>query len=273
MRKTKVAVERRAEQFADKVVTRFWYERPAENNPYITAQALCHGYDLQELMAKCSYWEFIYLLFTGERPKQEQETLLQQLAIALANPGPRHPATRAAMTAAVSRTDPNHILPIGLNVLGGAHQGGAQVSKSMRFLRRHLRRDPVEAAQSCVEALDAGADEGSVAPGFGTCFAGIDMLAQRCAEALAAAPGAGPALAWGKRFAVALNSSRTAGWLMPGVAAATLLDLGFHPKWGAGFYQMLSAPGLLAHGMEMTGKPLTAMPFITDDRYHIDEST
>ena len=60
------------------------------------------------------------------------------------------------------------------------------------------------------------------------------------------------------------------GWLSVGVAAAVFADLGFHPRYGAGLFQLLSAPGLLAHGMEQANKPITAMPFVSDNAYVID---
>jgi citrate synthase len=33
---------------------------------------------------------------------------------------------------------------------------------------------------------------------------------------------------------------------------------------------LLSAPGLVAHGLEMANKPITAMPFVKDENYVIE---
>ena len=38
---------------------------------------------------------------------------------------------------------------------------------------------------------------------------------------------------------------------------------------GRSLFQLLAAPGLLAHGLEMANKPLSAMPFVSDDNYHL----
>jgi len=264
-------VERRAGQFAERVECGFWLERPAPDNPYVAAAAYCHGYDLRELLAKCSYWEYLYLLFTGRRCSPAQHGLLEQLGIALANPGPRHPATRAAISAAVSKADPVHILPLGLNVLGGAHLGAAEAGAAMMFVRRHLRRDPREEAGRRVVAVEVVDGDLHPAPGFGTRYRGIDRVAVDLGRALAQSPGAGAALAWAATFAAELQRRDCGGWLLPGVAAAALLDLGFHPKTGPGLFQWLSAPGLLAHAFEMSNQPLTALPFIDDSRYFIDD--
>lgn len=264
-------VERRAEHFAERVECGFWLERPAPDNPYVAAEAHCHGYDLRELLARCSYWEYLYLLFTGRRCNADQHGLLEKLGIALANPGPRHPAVRAAITASVSRADPVHILPLGLNVLGGAHLGAAEAGAAMTFIRRHLRHDPLEEAGRAVDAAQAAGGDLRPAPGFGTRYRGIDLVAADLGRALVQLPGAGEALAWAGAYAAELQRLDRGGWLMPGVAAAALLDLGFHPRTGPGLFQWLSAPGLLAHAFEMSGKPLTAVPFIDDSRYFIDD--
>ena len=118
-----------------------------------------------------------------------------------------------------------------------------------------------------------GVAEGDVrpAPGFGTRYQGIDLVAVDLGRALAQSPGAGEALTWAAAFAAELQRRDRGGWLMPGVAAAALLDLGFHPKTGPGLFQWLCAPGLLAHAFEMSNKPLTALPFIDDSRYIIDD--
>ena len=54
-----------------------------------------------------------------------------------------------------------------------------------------------------------------------------------------------------------------------GIAAAVFTDLGFSPRAGAGLFQLLGAPGLLAHGAELANKPVTAMPFVKDENYAI----
>lgn len=61
------------------------------------------------------------------------------------------------------------------------------------------------------------------------------------------------------------------GWLATGVAAAAFCDLGFMPRAAAGLFQLLCAPGLLAHGVELANKPVTALPWISDDDYVIED--
>lgn len=265
-------VRDRGAVFAERPVTRIWQELPDPDNPYLVAEARCHGYALDALMVRCSYSDVLFLLLRGELPTPEQAALWQALAMGLINPGPRHPATRAAMNSGVSRTLTPHILPIALAVLGGEHQGVALVEEAIRFLRRESRQDPVATASRLLAAHPPGdptLSEWPGAPGFGRLFGGIDPQAARLAARLLALPGAGVCLRWGQALATALVPDRL-GWLLAGVTAAALADLGFPPRHGPGVMQLLQAPGLLAHGLEMANKPLTAMPFAPDRDYVLE---
>ncbi len=264
-------VERRQVKYASRTPTRIWQEEPTADNPYLPARCRCHGYDLFELMAKRRFADVLFLLFNGELPTADQADLLEALMIACINPGPRHPATRAAMNAGVGKTYAVHILPIALSVMGGQHLGGGEVEETMRFLRRSLRRDAAACAQELLaEAKRPAEGDWHIAPGFGSRFGGIDPLPNQMAGLFHQQPASGAALAWGAAFAEAL-APHNLGWLLPGVAAAVLCDLGFHPRAGSGLFQIFTAPGLLAHGLELANKPITAMPFLDKEHYVIDE--
>ncbi len=264
-------VERRQATYASRTPTRIWQEEPVPDNPYLAARCRCHGYDLLELMAKRRFADVLFLLFSGELPTTEQADLLETLMIACINPGPRHPATRAAMNAGVGKTYAVHILPIALSVMGGDHLGGREVERAMRFLRRSLRRDPADCAQELLDTKERPAEgDWHIAPGFGSRFGGIDPLPGQMADLFRQKPASGAALAWGAAFAAALAPHHL-GWLLPGVVAAVLCDLSFHPRTGSGLLQIFTAPGLLAHGLELANKPITFMPFLDEEHYVIAE--
>jgi citrate synthase len=192
---------------------------------------------------------------------------LERLMIALINPGPRHAATRAAMNAGIGRTATAHILPIALSVQGGAHLGGAEVEAAMRFIAANQSLEPA-AVLTAHPAPESPGDKRPF-PGFGSLYGGIDPLAARFAAHLARLPGAGGSLAWGNAVAEQLREEGM-GWLLPGLAAAVFCDLGFPARAGAGLFQLLTAPGLLAHGLEMATRPITAMPFLDAEHYVIE---
>lgn len=265
-------VRSRNEPFVARVATRIWCEQPSADNPYIATHALCHGYDLFELMEKRSFIDVFYLLFRGELPGKAEAQLLQTLMIALINPGPRHPATRAAMNVGVGKTDPVHILPIASAILGGEFQGGGEIEKAMRFLRKQQNSDPRVFAQSLLQKnnlAQADTDDESSLPGFGRHYGGVNLLANNIAARLMELEGAGAALCWGHQLAEQLEP-KGIGWFTTGIAAAVFADLGFQPRAGGCLFQLLSAPGLVAHGLELANKPITAMPFVSDENYVIE---
>lgn len=269
----RVKVQSRNEPFSTRAATRIWAEQPSSDNPYIAASALCHGYDLFELMDKRSFVDVFYLLFRGDLPSAAEAQLLQSLMIALINPGPRHPATRAAMNVGVGKTNPMHILPIASAVLGGEFQGGGEVENAMRFLRKYQKTNPsdLQTLAPDEDVSDQSGDEAptSPTPGFGKRHGGIDLMAAGIAARLVKLDAAGKALKWGDDFAKTLAPSGS-GWFITGVAAAVFADLGFQPKAGGALFQLIGAPGLVAHGLEVANKPITAMPYVSDANYTIE---
>jgi citrate synthase len=264
-------VRSRNEPFVERTATRIWNEQASDDNPYIATHALCHGYDLFELMDKRSFVDVFYLLFRGELPSKTEAQLLQSLMIALINPGPRHPATRAAMNVGVGKTDPVHILPIASAVLGGDYLGGGAIESCMRFLRKQQNTHPqdfVRDIQLQYPSLQ-DVDLEQVAPGFGRRHGGIDLLTKNIAERLLQLEGSGKALKWGAELS-ALLEPEGFGWQTTGLAAAVFADLGFHPRAGGSLFQLMGAPGLVAHGLELSNKPITAMPFVSDENYVIE---
>lgn len=262
------SVRKRDEVFSTRTATKLWQEIPADENPYLAEQCRCHGYDIIELATKRSFMDVLFLLFQGELPSPEQARLLETLFISLINPGPRHPAVRAAMNAGVSKTQTQNLLPIGLTVLGGTHLGGSEVLASMRFLAANVKRPPVVVANESLNKPDQHDGEFYPIPGFGRRFGGIDPIPQKLATMIGRLPDCGPAITWGEKIAKEF-SKKGIGWLAPGVAAATLHDLGFSPWAGAGLFQLACAPGILAHGLELANEPITAMPFLDEDHYVI----
>ncbi len=53
----------RNDVFSKKTATQIWQENPCEANPYIAESALCHGYDLYDLMDMCSFRDLLCLFF------------------------------------------------------------------------------------------------------------------------------------------------------------------------------------------------------------------
>jgi len=260
------AVESRHAPFVQRTVTEIWLEKSTSDNPYIASQVYCHGYDLLELMKQRSFAEVLFLLFIGELPTAQQTQLLEATMVGLITPGPRHPATRAAMSAAVGKTNPLHILPIGTAVLGGNYLGAGTIEEVMNFFHQYQSSD---VDSTFKELIQREKNHPNQIPGFGKRYGGTDPIAADIAAHLASLDAAGKALIWGEQLANKLAPFGQ-GWLITGVAAAVFTDLGIPSHLGGPLYQLMSAPGLLAQAAELIKKPITAMPFVTDDQYHVE---
>lgn len=260
-------VERRDTTFSEKISTKIWSETASQDNPYVAEKCLVHGYDLLDITRNLSFSESIFLNIRGSLPSQEQLDLFNALLSGLSNLGPRHAAVRAVMNAAVSKTKIQNLLPLGLAIAGGDFLGAAEVEQSIKFISKNINKSPAQLATSLIENYQEDSEENAViAPGFGARFGQADPVCAQLADALVKFSASGRSLLWASDFCDALAAKKF-GWYITGVAAATFCDLGFTPKASAGLFQLAIAPGMLAHGLEMSGKPLTTMPFIDDSNY------
>lgn len=228
-------------------------EIASAENPYVTEQQRVCGYDSLELTQSASFVATIFLLLSKEFPSKAQEELLNSLAIALINPGPRHPATRAAMVAGVSKSRHAHILPVALLTLNGDRGGSGEVEQSHAWLSAHLQEAP-----DLIKCQP---------PGFGDRYGSRDPLIARTLLHFASLSAAGPAIQWLVEYNQKCNEKT--GVLDTGLCAAVSLDLGFNSRQAAALFQLFRAPGLLAHGLEQTHNPISAYPVMEDDTYEL----
>ena len=256
--------------YANKAQTSIYLEQACEQNPYIASSNFLHGYDVVELIQKKSFVSVLLLLFTGELPAQHNVQLLERLMIALLNLGPRHPAVKASMVAGVSKANVEHLLPIGLSVLGGAANGAKEVEQAMLFIQKYSHQAVNEVHQELgIERLDNDHGEMHVCPGFGSHYGGIDVFALKIASTIIADNAdieQYKYISWAQTFAQSL-AQYDMGWLKTGIAAAVFCELGIGARESVGLFQLICAPGIFAHGVEQTHKPITAIPMLSDEQH------
>ncbi|MFT4926875.1 MAG: citrate synthase [Phenylobacterium sp.] len=253
--------------YAKKATTAIWHEEPTIANPYVASECRLHGYNMLELCKHKSFAEVLFLLFKGELPNPQQSELLEALLVAFINPGPRHPATRAAMTAGISKTNTPHILPIGLMVLGGQKNGSADVEQTMHFIKKH-HDSPIDdfIEQNPMAPLPDDGQDWAPYPGVGSTYADIDPFTLDLANHFASLEGSAKSFLWLQQLIDKIDHPQV-GWRSTGLFAAILLDLGIPAREGNALFQLISAPGLAAHGLEQTHKPIASMPFLDDNQY------
>src|SRR5688572_13789941 len=232
--------------------TRITQETALPGNPYVAAERFTCGYSQMDLVRGCSYVETLFLLLRGELPDKAQQRLLETLLVGLSNPGPNHPAVRAAMTAGLSKSNSEHLLPLGLLVAGEARI----TLSAWDFLRR-----------ASLEEEFANAHCEVAPPGFGDSFGEADPLLAQLAANLQAT-GEWRVLTWAQSFTQRMAMFGI-GWRIPGLVAAVACDVGLDARQAVALYQLALAPAIVAHGLEQTRHTITAGPMLDDDDYEL----
>lgn len=254
--------------------SKIWREVAEGDNPFAAATCYCSGYDVYgELLGRASWIEYLYLLFTRERPTAAQARLLEGLAVALANPGPRDPSVHAAMSAGVGGSTHASCLmaalAAGAGQLGGAHE----VAIAMEYWQlcgqdlgawcERLRNPPQEERADIWSPMEHP-------PGF-------DPHAARCAtpvrQVLAhlATCSPGTTLPWLRAQRAALEDAAGCPLGLSGVAAAALIDLGLGAASGEMLVLMLRLPGAAAHALEQEELGWRHFPFFHGGLKLIDD--
>jgi citrate synthase len=244
--------------------TRIWQEEAEPDNAFAALSCHCHGYDVYgDLLVHASWIEYLFLLFRGEAPSPQQARLLEGLAIALANPGPRDAAVHAAMCGGVGGSTSASCLMAALAVGAGASGGAREVWLAMEDWNKH--GTDLALWKKCL-ATKPVADPADVWPAPGH-PAGFDPYGVRCTTpvlqtiAYLSDLGCGQSLAWLQANRLALESAAGLPLALSGVAAAALRDLGYTPAQGEMLHLLLRLPGAAAHALEQKDYGYKNFPF------------
>lgn len=233
--------------------TRIWQEEAEPDNAFAAASCHCHGYDVYgDLLVHAGWIEYLFLLFRGEAPTPGQARLLEGLALALANPGPRDAAVHAAMCGGVGGSTSASCLIAALAVGAGASGGAREVQLVMQDWIERGTNLALWQTGLAAKPVDDPADVWP-APGHP---AGFDPHGVRCATpvlqtlAYLSSRGCGQSLAWLQTNRPSLESAAGLPLAMTGVAAAALRDLGCTPAQGEMLFLLMRLPGSAVHALE-----------------------
>jgi citrate synthase len=243
--------------------TAIWHERPEPADPFAVRSAECFGFDVYaDVLGNASWADMLHLLFTGRPPAAPQRALLDDLAVALANPGPRDPSVHAAMSSGVSGSPAAATLMAALAAGAGQDGGGRDVFMAM------LRWEQCGADLAAWETwlADPPTERDDVwpvmehPPGFEP--HGVQRrlpVEQTLARLVRHAPRG--ALAFLREHADALEAAAGRPISTAGVAAAAYADLGFSAAQGEMVHLMLRLPGAAAHALEQHELGFKRFPF------------
>lgn len=243
--------------------TTIWREESEADNPFATRAAYCHGYDVfGEMLGRARWADMIYLLFRGEAPTVRQASLLDALAVALGNPGPRDPAVHAAMSSGVGGSPAAASLMAALAVGAGQCGGAREVFLAMR---QWAAWGPSLAAwQQGLAQLPAMPDDTWPSPehaaGFDPNGLSAPLALRQMLEVLAVQSD-GWCLPWLLEHRVSLEEAAALPLAMTGVVAAAMLDLGMTPEEGEMLHLMLRLPGAAVHALEQQRHGFKRFPF------------
>ena len=248
---------------ANLIHTRIWREEPEPDNPFAAKAAFCHGYDVYGEMLGASRWvDMLYLLLRGEAPSTESAAMLELLAVALANPGPRDPSVHAAMCGAVGGSTAAASLMAALAVGAGRYGGARDVYEAM-----HLWLDCGVDLAAWVEKVARGASEPidiwpsqEHPPGFDPHGASTPMIVRQLLDQLAQRHPT-PCIRWLAQHRHAFEAAFGCPLALSGVVAAALVDLGFSARQGEMLYLLLRLPGAAAHALEQADYGFKRFPF------------
>lgn len=247
----------------ESIHTRIWREDPEADNPFATKAAYCHGYDVYgEMIGQARWVDMLYLLFRGEAPTQAQAGLLEMLAVALANPGPRDASVHAAMCGGVGGSTAASCLMAALAVGAGQLAGGREVFLGMQAWaacgtdlaawRQHLATPAAEVASIWPTPEHP--------PGFDPHGVGTTTPVRQTLATLARCVPA-TRLRWLEATRADLEAAAGCPLALSGVAAAAFADLDFAPEEGEMLHLMLRLPGAAAHALEQRRFGYKKFPF------------
>lgn len=249
----------------DCIRTRIWREEAEPGNPFATRVAYCSGYDVfGEMLGQSRWVEMLYLLFRGEAPSPAQANLLEALAVALANPGPRDASVHAAMCGGTCGSPAASSLMAALAVGAGNLAGGREVLLTMEAWnecgtdlpawQQRFATPPVAAISTWPRPEHA--------PGFdphGIATATPVRQTLSCLAGLSS----GPRLPWLQSNLGAIETAAGYPLSLSGVAATAFADLGFSPEQGEVLHLLLRLPGAAAHALEQRQYGHKKFPFFS----------
>ena len=248
----------------DVIRSRIWQEEAEPDNAFAARVARCHGFDVYgDMLGKARWVDMIYLLFRGEAPSERAARLLDALALALANPGPRDASVHAAMCGGTGGSPAAAALIAALavgagNLFGGreillAVQDWADCGNDMEAWRQRLTNRPPSVGVSAWP-------EPEHAPGFDPHGVSTTLIVCQTLVCLAAlSPGAN--LPWLDQHRPELEGTAGLPLSLAGIAAAAFADLGFAPDEAEILYLILRLPGAAAHAIEQRKLGHKKFPF------------
>ena len=204
-----------------------------------------YGYDLIKLCGKISFSSAIYLILKGEIPDKNSEKMIDAMLTIAIDHGIETSSVVAARNIYSGGSPLQAAVAGGILAFGEFH-GGA-IEKAMENFKKYCPPQGL----GINKLIDDFTKKGKRIYGFGHRIYTTDPRTERLIEV------AKELGFWGKytKFAIEVMKVISKGdkklpLNIDGIFAALLLEMGFNPKVGKGFFIIARTPGLVAHVVE-----------------------
>lgn len=249
------------------ITSQFWQEIPNEADPFVADRMLCSGYDVfQSMLGKADMLDYFCVLLFQEKPTDRQKALLNHLAIALGNPGPRDPSVRAAMTSAAGGSSPASCLMAALACGSGNLAGSHEMQIIVRNM--HEMQQDTQAWRNYLsqtfplenEPFDDVYKPIEHPPGFFDAHEHCSKTLLQCLDKMTTIAGT-EQLNWLRSEFDTLNEAAGCAMQMSFLVGAAFYDLNLTPEQSEFVYLYLRLPGAVAHSLEQRARGWRDYPF------------
>ncbi|TQV77058.1 citryl-CoA lyase [Aliikangiella marina] len=247
-----------------------WYEE-SSHNEFQPDACFCHGYDVaNELIPNASWFDYLYLLISGNRPSESQSRLLEKLAVLLANPGIRDLSVQAAMNAGVGNAPEASVLVAALAGGSGQYLGAKEIAYCMSYFDKLELKPFCERVENSSKDSDIWPDLDHL-PGFDEYSTQPSKFVSQCLVRLAAYSD-GSCLKWLVQNRLQIEQYFGQPIALSTVIAAVFRDLALSGEQAQYLFLILRLPGAAAHAMEQKNLGWQKFPFFADTVKYEGES-
>jgi citrate synthase len=254
-----------------------WQELAEQDNPFAIRTAYCHGYNVYEdILAKSTWIEALWLMFMGDKPTTQQKLLLEKLAILLMFTSMRDASNRAAMNSGVSGATHAASLMAALAIGSGQYGGAREVyllvqrwqktGLNIQLFLTELLEDTLEDVKSAEADIwhpiehPLGFDVHTPSCPTSLCQA-LDTLLEIKQDG---------ALNLLKKHQYELQKKLSGSLSLTGVVAAAFYDLGLSPSQAEMLFLMLRLPSSAVFALEQKQLGWRNFPFF-GHQIHLDK--
>jgi len=201
-----------------------------------------YGYDLTKLAGEVSFARVIYLILKGEMPDKNAEKMVDAMLVVGIDHGVEPSSVVAARNVYSGGSPVQAAVAAGTLAFGEFH-GGA-IEQAMENFKEYLGTEPKK-------MVDDFAKAGKRIAGFGHRLYTVDPRTEKILLLAQELGFYGKYVKFAKSVEEALsNGAKKLPLNIDGMFAALLLEMGFNPKVGKGFFIIARTPGLVAHVVE-----------------------